>query len=335
MKNLLTYPLSLILLTALLGGAAVTGCRASGSLNTATPAPEPTPTPPPPEPTPPPPNPDPDADGIQGEADKCPDKAETKNGYQDDDGCPDTLPPVYIDTQRNMIVHDEIKFEKGSARIDHASDKLLEEIAKVMKEHPDMQFFEIAGHTDVDGAEGANVQLSKDRATSVMKELIKDGVDAKRLRAVGYGPYCLVDKGTTEEAHQKNRRVDFVILRQGGKDLSPAWDGCPEAEAKKMKPQPIPASAPKLPCRQGAIARSRHARLRSSRRRIANRASGVSVVQRGSLARHRREGGRYGRVRRWTWPKRCENWPPWPARTTNMRRPPRRARPAASSARAR
>lgn len=246
MKKILSAPSSALLLIALMSAPfATVACKSSGSLNIGTPSAEPAPPPPPPPQPAPKVDPDPDADGIQGDADKCPKEPETKNGYQDADGCPDTPPPVYIDTEKNMIVHDEIKFEKGSARIDHASDKLLEEIAKVIKDHADMQFVEIAGHTDVDGAEGANVQLSKDRATAVMKELVKDGVDAKRMRAVGYGPYCLADKGTSEEAHQKNRRVDFVILRQGGKDLSPAWDGCPEAEAKGMKAQPIPASAPK------------------------------------------------------------------------------------------
>ena len=191
------------------------------------------------------PSADPDGDGVVGEADKCADKPETKNGYQDADGCPDTPPPAYLDGERNMVIHDEILFETGSAKIDHASDKILEEIAKVLKDHPEAQFVEVAGHTDTNGAEKANVTLAQARATAVLKELVKDGTDAKRLRAAGYGPYCPEDKATTEEAHKKNRRVDIRIIRKAGKDLTPAWDGCPEAEAKGMKAAPIPASAPK------------------------------------------------------------------------------------------
>jgi OmpA-OmpF porin, OOP family len=191
------------------------------------------------------PSPDPDGDGIMGDADKCADKPETKNGYQDADGCPDTPPPAWLNEEKNMVIHDEILFQTGSSTIDPGSNKIVEEIAGVLKAHPEAQFIEVSGHTDTNGSEQSNVTLARARSSAVMKDLVKNGVDAKRLRAVGYGPYCPEDKGTTEEAFKKNRRVDILIVRKGGKDLTPAWSGCAEAEAKGMKPTPIPASAPK------------------------------------------------------------------------------------------
>jgi outer membrane protein OmpA-like peptidoglycan-associated protein len=166
---------------------------------------------------------DADQDGVLGEADKCPDKPETKNGFQDDDGCPDEKPAdsaVKV-TGTQIEISEEIKFVTGSAEIDHASDKLIADIAKAINDNPDIEFIEVAGHTDIRGAAAGN-----------------------KLRAVGYGPYCLKDKAETEEAHAKNRRVEFDILRRGGKDLDIKWGGCPEAEKKGMKPQPLPKPAP-------------------------------------------------------------------------------------------
>lgn len=260
--------LSVLGLVCGLSVATLGGCKASASASLTTEAPPPAPPPPAdddgdgitgdddkcpdakedglaPNPKDGCPSPDPDGDGLEGEADKCPDKAETKNGYEDKDGCPDTPPPAWLNEEKNMVIHDEILFQTGSAKIDPASDKIVEEIAGVLKNHPEAQFIEVSGHTDTNGSEQSNVALARSRATAIMKELTKDGVDAKRMRAVGYGPYCPEDKGTTEEALKKNRRVDILIVRKAGKDLTPAWSGCAEAEAKGMKPQPIPASAPK------------------------------------------------------------------------------------------
>jgi len=191
---------------------------------------------------------DPDQDGVLGAADKCPDKPETKNEFQDDDGCPDEKPAesaVKV-TGDHIEIKEEIKFKTGTAEIDNASDKLIEEIAKAIKDNPDIDFVEVAGHTDKRGQDAANKTLSQKRAEAVVAELVKDGVDKAKLRATGYGPFCPVDKGDSEEAHAKNRRVEFDILRRGGKDLEIKWGGCEDAMKKAMKPQPLPkVAAPK------------------------------------------------------------------------------------------
>jgi OOP family OmpA-OmpF porin len=190
------------------------------------------------------PSEDADQDGVLGAADKCPDKAETKNGFEDEDGCPDEAPVSHVKVSGDRIeITEEIKFVTGSAEIDHASDKLLAEIADAIKKNPDIDFLEIAGHTDSRGAAAANKTLSQKRAEAVMNELAKDGVDKAKMRAVGYGPYCLKDTADSEEAHTKNRRVEFDILRRGGKDLAVKWGGCEGAEKKGMKPLPLPKPA--------------------------------------------------------------------------------------------
>jgi outer membrane protein OmpA-like peptidoglycan-associated protein len=185
------------------------------------------------------PSEDPDQDGILGDADKCPDKPETKNGYQDEDGCPDEI-PSHVKVSGNQIeIDEEVKFVTGSAEIDHASDKLIEEIAKTLKEHPEIELIEIAGHTDSRGAPPANKTLSQKRAEAVMKELEKAGIDKARMRAMGYGPYCLKEKGDTEEVHAKNRRVEFdIIISKGEQKME--WGGCEEAKKKGIKPPALP-----------------------------------------------------------------------------------------------
>jgi hypothetical protein len=63
------------------------------------------------------------------------------------------------------------------------------------------------------------------------------------MRPVGYGRYCPVDEGDSEEAREKNRRVEFKILKMDGKETGVAT-GCEAAAAKGIKPQPVPATAP-------------------------------------------------------------------------------------------
>ena len=64
------------------------------------------------------------------------------------------------------------------------------------------------------------------------------GVDDKKLRGKGYGQYCVIDPLTTPEAHEKNRRVQFAILKNSGKKTT-AEVGCEAAVKKGVKPQPI------------------------------------------------------------------------------------------------
>ena len=186
---------------------------------------------------------DPDKDGIVGAADKCPDQPETKNGYQDSDGCPDERPVVEV-SEREIRIRDKILFETNSAAIDHKSDELLGKIAAVFKEHPEVNFVEVAGHTDDRGSDQLNKQLSQKRAESVVAELVKGGVEKVRLRPVGYGSFCPRDRAENEEAYDKNRRVQFHILVRDGKETGVKWGGCSNAETKGMKAAALPAVKP-------------------------------------------------------------------------------------------
>lgn len=185
---------------------------------------------------------DPDADGIMADADKCPTEPETKNGYKDDDGCPD-VPQVEL-AATELKLNEKIQFAAGKPDIEPASQELLAAIAKVLKENPQIDFVEVASHTDKSGKDWADVTLTKKRAEAVVKALISLGVEKNRMRAAGYGPYCAVDPGETDEAREKNRRVDVKIMRISGTDTNVEL-GCAAASTKGLKPAGVPRTAPK------------------------------------------------------------------------------------------
>ena len=72
------------------------------------------------------------------------------------------------------------------------------------------------GHTDERGDDAYNLDLSDRRAAAVVKYLVDNGVEAKRLTSQGYGETQPVDKRQNEAAWAKNRRVEFHILKRDG-----------------------------------------------------------------------------------------------------------------------
>ncbi len=101
---------------------------------------------------------------------------------------------------------------------------LLERLSKLLREHQEYVHVEVQGHTDQRGTAEFNQKLSKDRAESVADFLVKHGVEASRLSAVGFGSeHLLVDKAN-ERALFLNRRVEFSITRQpnGGGGATPS-----------------------------------------------------------------------------------------------------------------
>ena len=185
---------------------------------------------------------DADNDGVAGVNDKCPTEPETTNGHKDEDGCPDEAPRVVV-TKTEVKITEKILFAFGKSTIDAKSEGLIGDIAKVVNEHPEVGFIEVAGHADKVGDDASNVRLTKKRAQAVVEALIKLGVDKNRMRAEGYGRYCPIDPGDSEEAREKNRRVEFKIMRLEGKDTGIEL-GCADALAKGIKPAGVPATAP-------------------------------------------------------------------------------------------
>jgi outer membrane protein OmpA-like peptidoglycan-associated protein len=86
-------------------------------------------------------------------------------------------------------------------------------LVEILKKYPTLRI-EVSGHTDNTGDAAANLQLSKDRANVVYQELVKNGIEATRLTATGYGSSRPLTTNDTEAGRQKNRRTEFKILAQ-------------------------------------------------------------------------------------------------------------------------
>jgi len=98
---------------------------------------------------------------------------------------------------------------------------------------------EVAGHADERSSDEHNLQLTKLRAQAVMEALQKRGVSAKRLVSQGYGEYCPLDPGSTPAAWEKNRRVDFKIVKTQEGNTGVAR-GCEAARNKGVVPPVVP-----------------------------------------------------------------------------------------------
>ena len=178
-----------------------------------------------------------DHDLIPDSKDKCPNEPETYNGVNDEDGCPDNGDVVVTDG--GIVILKKIQFKTGSAEILPASDPILDQVAFALKGHPEFALIEVAGHADERSTDQYNLNLTQKRVDAVVAALVTRGAEKSRLRAKGYGEYCPEDEEHNEAAWEKNRRVEFKIVKNtnGG----PAPDlGCANALKHGVKPDPIP-----------------------------------------------------------------------------------------------
>ena len=104
-----------------------------------------------------------------------------------------------------------ILFDVNKAILKPGSMGVINQVAKMMHEHTDLTF-SIEGHTDSDGEESSNLQLSEKRAAAVKEALANAGVDSSKLQVKGMGESVPVSDNTTPEGKANNRRVEFVKL---------------------------------------------------------------------------------------------------------------------------
>jgi OmpA-OmpF porin, OOP family len=110
------------------------------------------------------------------------------------------------------IVSYGIYFDVNKDVVKAESYGSLKEIATILKENPDVKI-NIVGHTDADGADASNLDLSKRRAASVKTELVKTfGIDASRMQTDGKGEAQPVASNDTPSNKAMNRRVEFIKL---------------------------------------------------------------------------------------------------------------------------
>ncbi len=108
-------------------------------------------------------------------------------------------------------VSNPIVFGSNSSELDPVSTATIDRVAALLIDNPAARI-EVQGHTDSDGEEQANLDLSTARAEVVRQQLIARGIEAERLESKGYGESVPVASNDTKDGKAANRRIEFIIL---------------------------------------------------------------------------------------------------------------------------
>ena len=153
-----------------------------------------------------------DRDKILDRDDKCPDKPESYNNTDDEDGCPDR--GVIEFTERGFVPLQPINFELNKAVIKKDSYHILDGVVAALKGYSFIALLEVQGHTDEQGDDAYNLDLSERRAAAVMEYLVSHGIDTSRLTSAGYGETQPKIRERSQRAYAINRRVEFLIIKR-------------------------------------------------------------------------------------------------------------------------
>ncbi len=115
-------------------------------------------------------------------------------------------------TGRGIRMRTPIKFVGKSARLAPNSKKALGDLAKLLKDTPQVRRLRIIGHTDNRGKRTSLERLSTQRAKAVRSYLVKRGVKSKRLSARGLGSNKPIAPNLTARGRAKNNRIQFMVL---------------------------------------------------------------------------------------------------------------------------
>ena len=116
-------------------------------------------------------------------------------------------------TERGLVLTlDDVLFDTGRSELKPGSQRSLEQIAAFLNEHPERNV-QIEGFTDNQGPDEYNLELSQRRADAVAMAIIKRGIDAQRVRALGFGEGFPVASNNQPGSRQLNRRVEIIVSR--------------------------------------------------------------------------------------------------------------------------
>jgi len=156
------------------------------------------------------PDKDRDGDTVVDRLDNCPDVI----GPPENQGCPQKQLVKIIDDKLEII--ESVYFKTDRAVIEARSFPLLDNVAAVLKAHDQLKI-QVEGHTDSQGNDAYNKQLSQRRAEAVVAYLVKQKIDRARLTAMGFGEEKPIADNRTKEGRAQNRRVVFTIVGGGDK----------------------------------------------------------------------------------------------------------------------
>lgn len=151
--------------------------------------------------------PDTDGDGFLDKDDDCP----TVAGVKEEKGCPAKPKVITQDAKVELDSYAKtIYFNSGKDTFKPGTTENLDAIADIMKKYPGSSF-NVDGHTDSDGANASNLDLSKRRAAAVAAYLVGKGVESERISSEGYGEEKPVATNKTAAGKALNRRVEIKL----------------------------------------------------------------------------------------------------------------------------
>lgn len=139
------------------------------------------------------------------------------DGVRDrDDDCVSTLAadPVWTNgcSQFNGPIHG-LAFAPGDHRLNREARRIVAVLVESMKQRPSV-VLALGGHTDNRGAASDNLELSKRRVMAVVRYMVANGIDARRLQPYGYGESRPVRKNASREGRAVNRRIEVSVVQR-------------------------------------------------------------------------------------------------------------------------
>jgi outer membrane protein OmpA-like peptidoglycan-associated protein len=129
-----------------------------------------------------------------------------------------------------------LPFRSGSAVLLPRAQETLTQVAQALRQSE--QPIVVEGHTDAQGPEAANEQLSERRAQVVRDFLVDQGIPAERIRSRGYGELRPVASNTSPEGRALNRRVEIVLARPPAEAVGGSGEQeRPEQPPSEQEPQ--------------------------------------------------------------------------------------------------
>ncbi|PIE99196.1 MAG: hypothetical protein CR965_02650 [Paludibacter sp.] len=111
------------------------------------------------------------------------------------------------------VSFDNIEFEFDSANLTDASLSIINQVVDILKNNPTWATLKVNGYTDNIGSKKYNQSLSEARVQSVKDYLVSQGIDGSVISTEGFGESHPIADNSTREGRQKNRRVEFQIVK--------------------------------------------------------------------------------------------------------------------------
>ena len=118
-----------------------------------------------------------------------------------------------------LVLDNPVTFKPGSAELTDDGKEALKPVKEFLTQKDYITTLRVEGHTDNSGVETTNQKLSEQRALSVCKWLVENGIDCKRLIAVGFGSTKPIASNDDPMGKSQNRRMEFIPAALRGKAI--------------------------------------------------------------------------------------------------------------------